>query len=336
MTWGGSQNTESDAHNQLSYAFDTGINFIDTAEIYPVPPAAETQGNTDRYISTWLKKQNRSDIILATKVAGFSSQNYLRADKSNPRVDEKNIIESVNSSLARLGTDYIDLLQIHWPDRYVSLFGSGPYDISKERQGDIPFEVQLQALQKVIDSGKVRYIGVSNETSYGVMKFAQAAERYNLPKIMSIQNSYSLLVRTAFETDLAEVCAPRQCNVGLLAYSPLAGGALTGKYIGAGSDERTKKSRFNLFPGYMARYNKSLAQEAVAAYVDVANKHGLTPAELAIGFCRSRWFVASTIIGATTMDQLKENISAFDVDMTQECLDDIDAVYRRFRDPAFN
>ena len=188
----------------------------------------------------------------------------------------------------------------------------------------------------MVAAGKVRYIGVSNETSYGVMKFIQAAAAIpGLPKIVSIQNSYSLLVRGGFETDLAEVCAPRQGNVGLLAYSPLAGGALSGKYI-TGNESAIEKSRFTLFKGYMARYTQSLAREAVAEYVKVAQKHGVTPTQLALAWCKSRWFVTSTIIGATTMAQLKENLEAFDVELTPECLADVDAVFRRYRDPSFN
>lgn len=338
MTWG-EQNTEAEAHQQLNYAFENGINFLDTAEIYPVPPNEKTQGRTDRFISTWLKDQNRADIILASKVSGYGRQTYLRKGGTLPRVNEANIVESVDSSLARLGTDHIDLLQVHWPDRYVPLFGGAAYDVGAEREGDIPFEEQLKGLETVIKQGKVRYIGVSNESSYGVMKFITAAEQLGLPRIHTIQNSYSLLVRGAFETDLAEVCAPRQGNVGLLAYSPLAGGALSGKYIQGSTTaggEDISKSRFNLFQGYMQRYTKSLAREATEQYVEVAMKHNLTPTQLALAWCNSRWFVASTIIGATTMKQLKENVEAFDVVLDTDVLADIDAVYRRYRDPAFN
>lgn len=300
-----------------------------------MPPSEDTQGSTDRFIGSWLKTQRRDDIVLASKVSGYGRQTYLRKDGSVPRVNEKNIVESVDASLKRLGTDYIDLLQIHWPDRYVPLFGQATYDIANEREGDVPFEEQLEALAKVIAAGKVRYIGLSNETSYGVMRFCQAAAAGSLPKPVSIQNSYSLLVRGPFETDLAEVCAPRQNNVGLLAYSPLAGGSLSGKYR-AGNEEAIKNSRFTLFKGYMARYTQSLARQAVEEYCAVAQKHGLTPTELALAWCKSRWFVTSTIIGATTMDQLKENLHSFDVELSSECLQDVDGVFRRFRDPAFN
>ena len=335
MTWG-KQNTEEEAHEQLDYSWEQGINFLDTAEIYPVPPEKDTQGRTDRYIGSWLKsRKNRDNVVLATKVSGYGRQSYLRKDGSFPRVDEKNIVESVDSSLNRLGVDCIDLLQVHWPDRYVPLFGAAHYNIEEEREGDIPFEEQLKALQKVIDAGKVRYIGVSNETSYGVMKFCQLAESAGLPRIQTIQNSYSLLVRGGFETDLAEVCAPRQCNVSLLAYSPLAGGSLTGKYM-TNDESKIAKSRFTLFQGYMKRYQQSIAREAVSEYVQIASNHGLTPTQLALAWCNSRWFVTSTIIGATTLDQLKENINSFDVTLSEEVLHDIAGVYRKYRDPSFN
>jgi len=329
MTWG-VQNTEAEAHEQLGYALDQGINFLDTAEIYPVPPSAEKAGTTDRYISTWLKEQKREDITLATKVAGANENiKYLRDDGSSSRLTKGQIMESVDKSLARLGTDYIDLLQLHWPDRYVPLFGSGSFDLEKMRDAE-PFESQLSALKELVDSGKVRHIGVSNETSFGVMRFCQLAEAMGLPKIVSIQNAYSLLVRVPFETDLAETCAPPNCNVGLLAYSPLAGGALSGKYINASPEG----ARFNLFPGYMERYNKSFAVKAVADYVKVAEKHGLTPSELALAWCKSRWFVTSTIIGATSMPQLKENINAFEINLSPECIEDVNAVFKQYRDPS--
>ncbi|PSC73609.1 aldo-keto reductase-like [Micractinium conductrix] len=328
MTWG-EQNTEQEAHQQLSCAVDEyGLNFIDTAEIYPVPPREETQGATERYIGSWLAAggAQREDIVLATKVSGYGRQTWLRKAGTLPRVDAANIEEAVDASLARLQTDYVDLLQIHWPDRYVPLFGAGGYDIANEREGDVPFEEQLRGMERVVMAGKVRHIGVSNETSFGVMRFIQAAEQAGLPRIVSIQNSYSLAVRGSFETDLAEVCAPRNCNVGLLAYSPLAAGSLSGKYIEGGA--AAEKGRFNYFPGYMARYNKSLAKEAVQEYVAVACKHGITPVQLALAWCNSRWFVASSIIGATSITQLRENIEAFDVQLSEEALADVNAVFR--------
>ncbi|KAK9814171.1 hypothetical protein WJX72_001597 [[Myrmecia] bisecta] len=327
MTWG-VQNTEQEAHEQLSYAIDQGINFIDTAEMYPIPPSKETQGRTDRYIASWLKNQKREDLILATKVAGHGNK-YLREGKET-RVTPSQIEQSVEDSLKRLGTDHIDLLQVHWPDRYVSLFGGAAYDPANERD-DIPFDRQLRGMAAVVKSGKVRYIGVSNETSYGVMRWIQASEQLGRPRIVSIQNSYSLLVRVPFDTDLAETCAPRQCNVGLLAYSPLAGGALSGKYMSGTAPEGARLTRF---PGYMERYNKSQARTATGEYMKVAEKHGISAVELALAWCKQRWQVASTIIGATSMTQLKENIGAFDIKLSEECLADVEEVYKRFRDPT--
>ncbi|KAA3467927.1 aldo-keto reductase-like [Gossypium australe] len=220
------------------------------------------------------------------------------------------------------------------PDRYVPLFGEYFYDSSKWRPS-IPFVEQLQALQEVIDEGKVRYIGVSNETSYGVMEFVHAARVEGLSKIVSIQNSYSLLVRR-FEVDLVEVCHPKNCNIGLLSYSPLAGGALSGKYLDMNS-EAAKKGRMNLFPGYMERYNKSIAKEATMQYIEMAKRHGLNPVQLALGFVRDRPFMTSSIIGATSVEQLKEDIDAFlttQRPLPPEVMEDIEAIFKRYKDPA--
>lgn len=333
MTWG-NQNSEKEAHEQLSYAFDQGINILDTAEAYPVPMSKATQGRTDLIIGTWLKSQPREKVILATKVCGYSTQSGYLRNTDILRVDAANIKESVEKSLKRLGTDYIDLLQIHWPDRYVPLFGDFSYDPSKWRES-VPIFEQLKAFQDIIQEGKVRYIGVSNETSYGVMEFVNAAKLEGLPKIISIQNSYSLLVRCHFEVDLVEVCMPQHCNVGLLAYSPLAGGALTGKYTNP-DFVASNKGRFNLFPGYMSRYNNSLAKEATEKYIQLAHQHGLTPVQIALGFTRDRPFVTSTIIGATSLEQLKENISAFTTTRTlyPEVMEGIENIFSRYRDPA--
>ncbi|KAL1188815.1 putative voltage-gated potassium channel subunit beta [Cardamine amara subsp. amara] len=336
MTFG-EQNTEKESHEMLSYAIEHGINCIDTAEAYPIPMKKETQGKTDLYISSWLKSQQREKLVLATKVSGYSERSsYLRDSGELLRVNAANIKESVEKSLKRLGTDYIDLLQIHWPDRYVPLFGDFYYDPSKWRTS-VPFAEQLRAFQDLIDEGKIRYIGVSNETSYGVMEFVHAAKLEGLPKIVSIQNGYNLLVRSRFEVDLVEVCHPKNCNVGLLAYSPLGGGSLSGKYLGSDT-EATKNARLNLFPGYMERYKGSLAKEATVQYIEVGKKHGLTPVELALGFVRGRPFVTSTIIGATSVEQLKEDIDAFlmtERPFSPEVMADIDAVFRRFKDPSF-
>uniref|UniRef100_A0A7C9FIF7 Aldose reductase n=2 Tax=Opuntia streptacantha TaxID=393608 RepID=A0A7C9FIF7_OPUST len=309
MTFG-EQTSEKEAHEILSYAFDQGINILDTAEA----------------------------VIIATKVCGYSERSsYIRDNAKILRVDAANIKESVEKSLMRLNTDYIDLLQIHWPDRYVPVFGEFFYDFNKWRPS-IPFEEQLKAFQDVINEGKVRYIGVSNETSYGVMEFVHAAKVGGLPKIVSIQNSYNLLFRCRFEVDLVEVCHPNNCNIGLLAYSPLGGGNLTGKYLDPGS-EAAKKGRLNLFPGYMERYMKSYAKEVTAMYVDLAKKYGLSPIQLALGFVRDRPFVTSSIIGATTLDQLREDIDAFltvERPLPQEVMQDIEYIFKRNKDPAID
>jgi aryl-alcohol dehydrogenase-like predicted oxidoreductase len=334
MTWG-NQNTEKEAHEQLSYAFDQGINIFDSAEMYPVPPGPDTQGRTDRYISTWLKTQPRDKVIVATKVAGRSDRiNWLRDGGAKPQVDRKNVKESVEKSLKRLGTDHVDLLQIHWPDRYVPLFGEDQFDPSKRIEA-VSFEEQLRALDEVVKEGKVRYIGVSNETSYGVLKFIQASEQYGLPRIVSIQNNYSLLVRSKFEADLVETCTSPEVNVGLLAYSPLTGGALSGKYLDPES-EAAKKGRFKTFPGYQGRYISQLALEAVRGYADIAEKHGYTPTQLALAWARDQGHVTSAIIGATSMEQLKEDLSAWTLPrpLSKEIHDEIAAVYKRYRDPT--
>ncbi|KAL2921339.1 Protein tas [Bienertia sinuspersici] len=333
MTFG-EQNTEKEAHDMLSYAFDQGINILDTAEAYPIPMRKETQGRTDLYVASWLKSQPRDKVIVATKVCGYSERSgYIRDNAKVLRVDSANIKESVEKSLKRLNIDYIDLLQIHWPDRYVAMFGEFCYDFNKWREG-VPFEEQLKALQEVIDEGKVRYIGVSNETSYGVMEFVHAAKVGGLPKIVSIQNCYNLLTRF----DLVEVCHPNNYNIGLLAYSPLGGGNLTGKYLDP-SSEAAKKGRLNLFPGYMERYISSYAKVVTAKYVELANKHGLSPVQLALAFVRDRPFVTSSIIGATSVDQLREDIDAFltaERPLSQEIMQDIEYTFKRNKDPAID
>lgn len=336
MTWG-EQNTEAEAHEQLDYAVkERGLVFMDAAEMYPVPTKAETQGRTEQYIGSWMRTCGvpREELIIATKVCGYSDRiSWVRDAGAPTRVNRAQIREAIEKSLKRLGTDYVDLLQIHWPDRSVPLFGAGTYEESGQREGDVSFEEQLRAFEELHKEGKVKYFGVSNETSFGVMSFIRKSEELGLPRIISIQNSYSLLVRVPYETDLAETCCKRYCNVGLLAYSPLAGGVLTGKYR---RSQVNARARLNLFPGFMERYRNSDSESATAEYEAVAKKHNLTPAQLALGWCKSRWFVASSIIGATTMEQLKENIDAFDTDLSQEVLEDIAAVFKRYRDPTMN
>jgi len=338
MTWG-QQNTVEDAIEQLTIAFDEyGVNFLDTAEMYPVPVKADTQGETDRYIGKWLNLpgRDRSKVILATKVAGYGGDRltYMpgRGGKGS-RVSREDILTSVDYSLERLGTTYIDLLQIHWPDRYVPIFGSKLYDPSMEREGDISFEEQVLAMDHLIKQGKIRYYGLSNETPYGVMKFCHVAEKLGVAKPVSIQNCYSLLSRSDFETGLVEVCRPRNENIALLPYSPLGGGILTGKYR---DPNCSKSSRLNVFEGYMERYKQSLAQDAVALYCDVAKKYDLTPTQMALMWVKAQPHATSTIIGATTIAQLKENLESFDESkqLSKEAIEDINNIYKRYRDPS--
>lgn len=307
--------------------------------MYPIPTKAETQGRTDRTVGRWIKGRDRSKVILASKVSGYSDAiTWLPGrDGKGARVSYRQIMDSVESSLKRLNTDYIDLLQIHWPDRYVPLFGTAGYNTALNRPDTVPLEEQLRAFDELIRAGKVRYMGVSNETPYGVMKFSELSRQLNLPKPVSIQNAYSLINRVDFETGLTEVCAPYHENVGLLAYSPLAGGVLTGKYVTAkDTDPEAKNWRLNLFPGYMGRYKQSLAAEAIGKYAEVAKKHGFTPTELALAFVRRQPFVASTIVGATSVQQLRENIGVFagKKDLPAEAVSEIEAIYKRYKDPS--
>eukprot|EP00612_Vaucheria_litorea_P006150 CAMPEP_0171473358 /NCGR_PEP_ID=MMETSP0946-20130122/1793_1 /TAXON_ID=109269 /ORGANISM="Vaucheria litorea, Strain CCMP2940" /LENGTH=341 /DNA_ID=CAMNT_0012003105 /DNA_START=248 /DNA_END=1273 /DNA_ORIENTATION=- len=333
MTWG-SQNTHQDACEQLDMAFDEfGVNFIDTAEMYPIPIRPEHQGETDVAISRWLKHRNRDDVVLASKITGPGEfVKFIRGGKS-PRIRKSDIVESVDNSLKRLGTDYIDLLQIHWPDRYVPLFGSKLYDVNQERKDEISIEEQLLGFEEVIKSGKVRHIGLSNETPYGVMKFVEIAEEMGLPRVCSVQNGYSLLNRHETEqSGLVEVVSKNNANVSFLAYSPLAGGALTGKYLNP--DDLPEKSRLVLFGGFMERFLNRSCSKAIGDYVEIANQIGLTSAQLALAWCYKQKFVTSTIIGATSMSQLKENLCAYNCPITEEAAEMIQETYYEFTDPA--
>ena len=333
MTFG-KQNTQEEGVEQLNLAWDQyGINFLDTAEMYPVPGSAETKGKTDETVAAFLKGRKREDVVLATKVSGRSDRfDWLRKDGSSTEVNRKQILESVDASLERLGTDYIDLLQIHWPDRYTGgLFGQPDFSPSNLKESN-SFEEQRSTLNEVVQSGKVRYIGVSNETPYGICTMTEMAkanpELY--PRIASIQNSYSMVVRKDFEAGLAEACYHH--NVGLLPYSPLAGGILTGKY--ADADNVPESARLNLFPGFMSRYRGSQTEAAAAAYADVAKEAGMSPTELALTWCYHREHVCSTIIGATSIPQLEENIGAYDVKLDDAILEKIGSVYKKFTDPT--
>lgn len=325
MTWG-EQNGEAQAHEQLDYALSRGINFIDVAEMYPVPPRAETQGRTESFLGSWLRKRPRDKVIVATKITapgrGF---NWVRG---GPQAVNKAAIQAaLDGSLKRLQTDYVDLYQIHWPDRYLPLFGNQFYDPQLERP-TTPIEEQLEAFAGFIKAGKIRYLGLSNESPWGVMEFLRLAREKGLPLVVSIQNAYNLLNRS-FEPGLAEVS--RREGVPLLAYSPLAFGHLSGKYL---NGARPEGARLTLFPPFGQRYDKPNVVPASAAYAELAAKAGLSPASLAIAFCRGRWFCASTIVGATTLAQLQENIDTEHVELGAEILAEIDAIHLRFPNPA--
>lgn len=335
MTFG-EQNTIDEGVEQLDLAFNKyGINFLDTAEMYPVPGKAETQGATDRAIAKFLSQgsHKREDIVLATKVCGRSPRfTWLRDDGAGAELNRKQILESVDKSLARLGTDYIDLLQIHWPDRYTGgLFGQPDFNPASLSESN-SFEEQLSALNELVQAGKVRNIGVSNETPFGVCSMVEMAkaspELY--PRIVSIQNSYSMVVRKDFEAGLAESC--HHHDVGLLPYSPLAGGILTGKY--GNPDDLPEKARLMLFPGFMERYLGSQNEAAATAYCNIAKEAGISPTQLALSWCYHRDHVASTIIGATTIDQLKEDIESYDIKLDDEVLEKIEETYKMYTDPT--
>jgi aryl-alcohol dehydrogenase-like predicted oxidoreductase len=324
MTFG-TQNSEADAHRQLDFALARDVNFIDTAEMYSVPPNAESYGKTETYIGTWLKRQARDRIVLATKISGPGrGMKWIR--NGELAFNRKNIRAAIEGSLRRLQTDYVDLYQLHWPDRNTPLFGQYQFDPEKERDF-VPLAETLEALAELVKEGRVRCIGLSNETPWGVMQFVRLAEERNLPRVVSVQNAYSLLNRT-WETGLAEIGFRE--NVGLLAYSPLAFGLLSGKYL---ADAQTS-GRVTLFPGFGQRYSKINVLPAVAAYADLARRHGISLTRLALAFVASRPFVASTIIGATTMEQLHEDIDGCTGTLPEEVVKEIEALHLRYFNPA--
>ncbi|RDB44910.1 NADP(H)-dependent aldo-keto reductase [Halomonas sp. DQ26W] len=322
MTFG-EQNSESEAHEQLDRAVAFGINFIDTAEMYPVPPKSETQGRTETYIGSWLKRRDsRDDVIIATKVSG-PGLDYLRGGS---RLTHGQILRAIDASLSRLQTDYVDLYQLHWPDRRTNFFGKLGYEHDEEESA-VALEETLGTLKELVDVGKVRAIGLSNETPWGVMQSLNLAERLDLPRVASVQNPYNLLNRT-FELGLAEI-AHRE-DIGLLAYSPLGFGVLSGKYL---DGARPAKARLTLYERFQ-RYTSPQAEEATRGYVDIAREHGLDPAQMALAFVNSRSFLTSNIIGATTMDQLEVNLASESTKLDQAVLDAIEEVHRRLPNPC--
>lgn len=327
MTWG-QQNTEAEAHEQLNYAVDErGIHFIDTAEIYPVPPTGELQGLTERYIGSWLKNRtDRDQLFIASKVAP-AGLITTRDVGDRPRLDKKSIHEAIDGTLSRLQTDYIDLYQVHWPERKTNFFGARGY-VHDEADDSTPIRETLEALAELVAAGKVKHIGVSNETPWGVHEYLRLAHEEGLPRIVSIQNQYSLTNRT-FEIGLAEMAIKEQ--VGLLAYSALNMGVLTGKYLDGAQPEGAR------FTGTMRnseRYNPPQAEPVVRQYVELAKRYDLDPAEMALAFVASKRFTTSVIIGATSVEQLRVCIDAGERELSPELIADIEAIHAKYPDPT--
>ncbi|MCD8408725.1 NADP(H)-dependent aldo-keto reductase [Tenacibaculum finnmarkense] len=325
MTWG-NQNTETDGHQQMDYALSQGVNFFDTAELYSVPATPETYGATEKIIGSWFKKTgNRDKVVLASKIAGGGE--YTKHIRTGG-FTRQNIIDAVEGSLNRLQTDYMDLYQLHWPFRGVNCFGVRDYPYkTSAKEAENHLEI-LETLNDLVKQGKIKHIGLSNETPWGTMKYLQTSEQYNLPRMSTIQNSYSLIHR-GYEQGMSEVSMRE--NIGLLAYSPLAQGVLSGKYLEGNLPDG---ARGTLFPRFIARYMNEGSLKAVAEYLKIAEKHGLTLAELSLAYINQLPFVTSNIIGATKMDQLKENINSINIDLSEEILNEIEAVHALIPNPA--
>jgi aryl-alcohol dehydrogenase-like predicted oxidoreductase len=324
MTFG-QQNSEAEGHAQMDYALEKGVNFFDTAEMYSVPARLETYGSTEKIIGTWIKKSGRRDeIILASKIAGPSPTFTYMRDKID--FSPASIQFALDHSLQRLQTDYLDIYQLHWPERKTNTFGQRGFKVQDDEWEDNIHSV-LETLEGLIKKGKIKNIGVSNENAWGIMRFLEEYKYHNLPKIKTIQNPYSLLNRQ-FEVASSEVCIRE--NVGLLAYSPLAFGVLSGKYL---SGKMQPQYRIALFPQF-SRYNSAQCTEATRLYQEIALKNGLRLTEMALAFVNQQAFMSSSIIGATTMEQLKENIASINVVLSDEILKEIDAVHMIFPDPA--
>lgn len=323
MTFG-EQNTEKEAHEQLNYAIQQGVNFIDTAEMYPVPPCKGTQGLTEEYIGSWLKKSSQRDkIILATKVAGPGMMSYLR---NGPQLSPEHINAAINASLKRLQTDYIDLYQVHWPSRNTNYFGKLGYQ-HNNKDTSTSIEDTYACLVKCVEQGKVRHIGISNETPWGAMKYQHLARTRKWPYVVSIQNPYNLLNRT-FEIGMAEIS--HRENIGLLAYSPLGFGVLSGKYLNSMLPDKARLTLFERFN----RYSNKKGIKATQAYCNLAIKNGYLPAQMALSFVTSRPFVTSNIIGATSIDQLKENLASVLLELPNEVLEEIEMIHQEYQNPC--
>ncbi|MFC6857880.1 NADP(H)-dependent aldo-keto reductase [Zunongwangia atlantica] len=324
MTWG-EQNTEAEGHEQIEYALDQGVNFLDTAEMYSVPAKPETQGSTEKIIGSWLKKsKKREDIVLASKVAGPAEM--VSHVRENMGFGKEAINDAIDKSLKRLNTDYLDLYQLHWPERNTNFFGKRGYKHQEDEEWQDNFKSVLENLQELVKAGKVRHVGLSNETAFGLSRFLEESRLHDLPKMITVQNPYSLLNRKD-EIGLTEVL--HRENVGLLPYSPLGMGTLSGKHLN-GIVENT---RLSLFPQYK-RYSGEIAVEATKAYKEVAVKHELSMTQMALAFVNQQPFVTSNIIGATKMNQLKENIASIDLQLSDEVLEDIEKVHEKYPNPA--
>ena len=331
MTFG-DQNSQIEAHEQLNYAVSKGINFIDTAEMYPVPPKADTYTRTETIIGYWLKTQQRDKLVIGSKISGpRRGWGWIRNNDFS--LDRATIRQALHDSLTRLQTDYIDLYQIHWPERNVPLFGQYQFDAANELDGKgnekqwVSIQNQLETLDELIKEGKIRAIGLSNEQPWGVMEFVRCAKQYNLPHVATLQNGYNLLNRH-IDFGMSEILYRE--NISLLAYSPLAFGHLSGKYLA----DAQATGRVTLFKGYAQRYTKPNVQNACNAYLMLANAHGYCLTELALAYVYHRWCVASTIIGATSMAQLQQNIAAYIVKLSPEIIKEIDAIHLRYTNPA--
>ncbi|MFK7747950.1 MAG: NADP(H)-dependent aldo-keto reductase [Kordia sp.] len=323
MTWG-NQNTEAEGHEQMDYALEQGVNFFDTAELYPVPATAETYAETERIIGTWFKKTgNRDKVVLASKIAGPGDYTaHIRTNGFSPEA----IKDAVENSLKRLQTDYLDLYQLHWPERQANFFGQRDYKHNPNDPWQDNFNESLHALDELIKEGKIRQVGISNETPWGTMRYLEESKK-GLPRMVTIQNAYSLLCRS-FETSLAEVSMRE--GIGLMAYSPLGFGVLSGKYLGG---KLPDDARLTLFPRF-ARYSGKEATDATQQYYDLAKKHGLSLAQMSLAFINQQPFVTGNIIGASKMEQLKENIASIDVELSQEILDGINEIHNSIPNPA--
>ena len=322
MTFG-EQNSQQEGFDQMDYALKRGINFFDTAELYPIMPRKETYGKTEEIIGNWFKqRKNRSKVILASKIASKTENDlsWIREGAQKLGFDKKNMNAAIDASLQRLQTDYIDLYQLHWPERKVPKFGKLDFEYDPYDNEWIQIEEVLDNLNNLIKSGKIRYIGLSNETPWGVMKFLQVAKEKNLPRMMSIQNVYSLVNRV-FDIANSEVSIRENC--GLLAYSPLAGGRLSGKYI----NQQPKNARYTLWPSRFDRHHTKRGEMAIAKYVSLAKKYNITPSTFANAYVNDRPFVTSNIIGATTIEQLRENIDSIDITLSNEILHEIEDIH---------